>query len=65
MVMKAQCAMKVKLHAFFIFCINRDKSSALGSKETADSNDWVDPKPSYYMVMTESPFRFGNQIHIQ
>ena len=40
------------------------KSSALGSKETADSNDRVDPKPSYNMVMKESSFPFGNQTHI-
>ena len=65
MVMKAQCVMKVKLHAFFIFSINGDKSSASGSKETADSNDWVDPEPIYYMVMTESPFPFHKQIHIE
>jgi hypothetical protein len=64
MVMKAQSVMKLKLHAFFIFPINRDKSSALGSKETADSNDRVDPEPRN-MVMTESHFPFGNQTHIQ
>jgi hypothetical protein len=65
MVMKAQSAMKLQLHAFFIFSINRDKSSALGSKETADSDDRVDLEPRYNMVMTESPFPFGNQTHIQ
>ena len=40
------------------------KSSALGSKEITDSNDRADPKPSYNMVMTESPFPFANQTHI-
>jgi len=52
MAMKAWSAMKAKLEAFFIFSINGDKSSALGSKETAESNEGVDPKPSYNMVMT-------------
>ena len=54
MVMKAQCAMKLKLHVSFIFSLEWDKCSVSGSKDTAHSNHVVDPRASYNM-MTGSP----------
>ena len=63
MVMEARSATKLKLHAFFVFSIDGDREFSF--RLQVHGIDGMDPKPSYNMVMTESPFPFRNQTHMQ